>query len=190
MADSKPQLPPQLQEQLQQQLRDVQLPVDISWWPLAFGWWIIIAIMLTGMIALWIRLGNQYRQNRYRKLAIGEFKNTFALWQESQNTASYLQSANNILKRCVVHIESAHSANTRSYASLCGQRWIDVLHTFNKTPLSAQCQHALGQLVYTENPNCEVVAIHQELLAWLKHHQADLLEAKTPTPQPLGDQHA
>jgi len=190
MADPKPQLPPQLQEQLQQQLRDVQLPADISWWPLAFGWWIIIAVILVGIIALWVRLRNKYRQNRYRKLAISELEYTFALWQENQNTAGYLQSANNILKRCIVHIESAHWANKRSYASLSGQRWLDVLHTLNQTPLSAQCQHALGQLVYTANPNCEVVAIHNELLAWLKHHQSDLLEERTPTPQQVGDHYA
>ena len=37
------------------QLRDIRLPVEPDWWPLAFGWWIVAAFILVGCIVL-IRL--------------------------------------------------------------------------------------------------------------------------------------
>ncbi|MDA7785401.1 DUF4381 domain-containing protein, partial [Pseudomonadales bacterium] len=30
------------------QLRDIRLPVEPDWWPLAFGWWIVAALILVG----------------------------------------------------------------------------------------------------------------------------------------------
>jgi hypothetical protein len=29
------------------QLKDIHLPDDISWWPLAIGWWLLITILPT-----------------------------------------------------------------------------------------------------------------------------------------------
>jgi len=173
MADPKSQLPAQLQEQLQQQLRDLQMPADVSWWPLAFGWWIVIAVALIGLTTLLLKLRQKHRQNQYRKFATRELAHTFVVWQEDQNTASYLQSANSILKRCIVYLESTTSTTSRSSSSLTGQRWLKVLNEFNKTPLSTDCQHALGQLAYTAKPGCDVALINDELLAWLKLHQAN-----------------
>jgi hypothetical protein len=189
MADPKTQLPPQIQEQLQQQLRDVQMPADIAWWPLAIGWWIIIAIVLIGLTALLIKLRNRRRQNRYRNVAAGELEQHFTLWQKDQNTASYLQSANNILKRCMAHIESTQLVRSHSYTSLSGQPWLDVLNRFNKTALSTDCQTALATLAYSENPDCDVTTINDELREWLRHHSA-LDRANAPTPKLHGDSHA
>ena len=36
-------------------LRDVHLPPSPSWWPLALGWWLVIAaiVLVLGTLALW-----------------------------------------------------------------------------------------------------------------------------------------
>ena len=32
------------------ELRDIHLPTEISWWPLAPGWWIVIGLILLGIV--------------------------------------------------------------------------------------------------------------------------------------------
>ena len=52
------------------QLRDIQLPVPISWWPLAPGWWVLIifAACLLGWCVL--TLMKRHRANLYRRQAL------------------------------------------------------------------------------------------------------------------------
>lgn len=55
------------------QLRDIHLPPPVSWWPLAIGWWVLIA--LTALIAIglvwWLR---RRVVNRWRRQALSELK--------------------------------------------------------------------------------------------------------------------
>lgn len=36
------------------QLKDIHLPEAVSWWPLAAGWWLLLALLLTVVIALFV----------------------------------------------------------------------------------------------------------------------------------------
>ena len=56
------------------QLRDIHLPEAISWWPLAFGWWVIVIICLLA-IALSLRyLIKTFVNRRYRRQALAKLK--------------------------------------------------------------------------------------------------------------------
>ena len=46
------------------QLRDIRLPVEPDWWPLAFGWWIVAALTLAGFIVALRRLIKAYQARR------------------------------------------------------------------------------------------------------------------------------
>ena len=56
------------------QLRDIHLPADISWWPLAPGWWALI-IML-GLMVGWAisKAVKRYRANLYRRQALAKLE--------------------------------------------------------------------------------------------------------------------
>lgn len=56
---SQNQLTPEMQQQLEQ-LKDIQLPEPVSWWPLAYGWWGLMALALLAVVMLWWH----YRQGR------------------------------------------------------------------------------------------------------------------------------
>ena len=48
-------------------LRDIHLPDAISWWPLAFGWWILVSIVFIGIILFAVRFYAARRQRAARR---------------------------------------------------------------------------------------------------------------------------
>ena len=56
-----------------QDLRDVHMPDPISWWPPAFGWWMIMGLLIIGgSLIIWVWA---YRQRtRPRRLALAQLK--------------------------------------------------------------------------------------------------------------------
>lgn len=155
------------QQELLQQLQDIQLPDDIAWWPLAYGWWCLLALSLIILALLITRLVQRIQHNRYRRLAFNELQQHYANWQNTQHTAHYLQSANALLKRCFRHLN-----NEPGQLSVTGQTWIDALHNHAKRDLSEETQIALTTLCYQAQPQADIDAIHAQLSQWLKTHRS------------------
>ena len=156
-----------LQQILEQQLRDVHAPEAIGWWPLAIGWWLVIAALLSITAILIVTLIRHFKKNRYRKLAAVELIKTFQQWQQYADSAAYLQQANSILKRSVIH-----GATDESAISLSGQAWLDCLNLYSRQALSTETEHALGQQCYQALTVVDIESVHGELLGWLKTHKA------------------
>jgi len=79
-------LPPEIQKMLSEQLRDVHLPDAVSWWPLAWGWWVLLILLTLSVGAALFLIVQKYKKNRYRKLATTELSNAFKAWQKDQQT--------------------------------------------------------------------------------------------------------
>lgn len=60
-------LPPDLATQLDQ-LRDIHMPEPISWWPLAYGWWVIIGLVVALIVGMVVARELRRRTTRYRAL--------------------------------------------------------------------------------------------------------------------------
>lgn len=160
---------PDISQILQEQLRDIHMPEAISWWPLAFGWWILIALFLAVLaIAIWQLL--RYQQgNRYRKLALAELNNLYSNWQSSADTATYLQTANQILKRAVFQ------ANVNSdTSSLSGHQWAEHLNSYTNQSLAEDSCKALAESIYMKEPDTNVEKLHLDLCTWLKTHRNNI----------------
>ena len=48
-------------------LRDIHLPDAVAWWPPAFGWWIVAALVVLLGIALSVRTWQQRRHRAARR---------------------------------------------------------------------------------------------------------------------------
>lgn len=43
-------------------LRDIHLPGPVDWWPLAYGWWLLLGSVVIALIAVWLRRRSRFRE--------------------------------------------------------------------------------------------------------------------------------
>lgn len=110
MSEQIPKLSPELAQQLEQ-LKDIHLPEPISWWPLAWGWWAVLALLVLAVLALIIR----HWRGRVYRATIAELETL-----SRDNTALQSRALSTLLKRVGLH-------RGRNIESLSGQAWADYL---------------------------------------------------------------
>ncbi len=55
-------------------IRDLHLPEAIGWWPLAPGWWVLIALAAAALFVLLRRLGRAYARGAARRHALRQLE--------------------------------------------------------------------------------------------------------------------
>ena len=173
----------QLQQALQQQLRDVHLPEQVGWWPLAPAWWILAAIVIATIVASVFYLRHRRRKNQYRKAALIELERYFKKWQSNGDSAGYLQGANLTLKRCLRHTSVEHISTEPSGLTLTGSAWVTHLNRYISQKLSTKTEFALGEACYQAEPNVEIELVNTEVSRWIRSHHHTALridQARAP----------
>jgi len=124
------------------QLNDIQTPEQIGWWPLAWGWYAIIALALILMVIAIILLVRHIRINRAKRQAL---KMLNAL-NKSNNPRHVVSEVNNILKRVALSY-----TDRPQVAELSGEAWAHWLNQYAKPKF--QIEKQLLSLAYA--PNCK-----------------------------------
>ncbi len=106
-------------------LRDIHLPGDVSWWPLAPGWWVLIAllvVLLVWSISKWLRW-------RKRQFLLHEVKNELARIQSEfthhQAVRQLISDSSQLLRRLLI-LQLGRDKG----ASLSGNEWRTHLSQF------------------------------------------------------------
>ncbi len=118
------------------QLNDIQLPETVSMWPPAYGWWILLLLLVFTSVALIIWCVKRYRLRRPLKQAIAELE------ELKEDDANWLQQINIISKRAYLAYFPAEAV-----AGLHGQRWQQFLISLLKPKHYEQLQPLLDALV-------------------------------------------
>lgn len=162
------------------QLADIHLPDSVSWWPLAPGWWALLALLVLVLIivCLWRR---RLKQNHYRKLAQQELDSIYSNYQQTQNATAFLHEISVLLRR------TALTAYPKTFnASIKGQAWLEWLDRVYFNP-AMQFNSEVGQQLltasYQKNPQIDAQALHQLCRLWLLEHRNQ--RQKSPTRKPL-----
>ena len=103
------------------QLRDVHSPEPISWWPLAPGWWILLALCLVLLSVTVLFALRVWRSKLWQRQAKRELK---VICEEylKQPSEAQLIALNQLLKRTLC------SANhTREYMHYSEGKWAECL---------------------------------------------------------------
>lgn len=99
-------------------LRDIHLPGEVAWWPLAYGWWIVIGLLIAAAAFAAIVYRRRYRE----RAAIRGLKRVAAALANGSAPVICIQKISMILRRFVMSI-----ADSRSVAGLTGEDWLRFL---------------------------------------------------------------
>jgi len=154
-----------MQPDLLSQLHDIQLPEQVSWWPLAWGWYLVIFLVLA-LLYFTIQLATRHRKrHRAKRQAL----KLLAKATELATPAARAKHINEVLKRAVLAYGQRNEV-----AELSGQRWADWLNSrSDKGPI---IEAQLVNLAY--RPDCAPEHAEQYLLQATKWIQ-DCLPLKT-----------
>ncbi len=165
------------------QLADIHLPTGVSWWPLAPGWWVLLALLIIAAIGayLWRR---RAAQNSYRIVAQHQLVGIYADYQQTQNAAAYLQALSLLLRRTAL-TAYPHSFN----ASIKGNEWLTWLDSVCPA-LNEKFSSDIGQLLlssaYQKNPQIDVSRLQELSSQWINLHRnyrQKLSASKNATPK-------
>lgn len=149
-------------------LRDIHLPPDISAWPPALGWWLLVALCALLVIVafkLWRR-----RQPVYRKQVVQP-----ALQELRQIERAYADDPGEMIRQLSVLLRrSAMSLHGRhQVAGLTGSDWLAFLDQQQHAQVfSARFAEILTQQPYRERSQGDAAALVAVVRGWLQQQEA------------------
>lgn len=123
-------------------LRDLHLPEAISWWPLAPGWWILIAIALVGLgflVRAWLKMR---ARGAARRFALRQLKEIVKEYESSENPVEFGVQLSELLRRTMLAY-----APRLDVAGLTGEAWLQWL------------DEGLAQPVFTSGPGRQILEL-------------------------------
>lgn len=112
------------QAQLSEQLRDIHLPDGVSWWPLAIGWWVVLAIMIAVIVLLITKAILQQRRKRFARYALTELEDI-----KHNDDKDWLIQTHQIMRRaslCYFPKSQVASMDTKHWVILLYQTGSDI----------------------------------------------------------------
>lgn len=147
-------------QELLAKLKDVHLPAEVSWWPLAIGWWILIALFIVILIFIAVQKHLKAKKFRLSRLAVSELKII-----ENSNEKDWLIQLEVLLKRASL----AHFPKAK-VASLTQDSWISFLQTTGENIWDDQSLLLLKDSVYQNQdkiPSSHKKIIFSQSEQWL-----------------------
>ena len=102
------------------QLRDIHLPEPVSWWPVAPGWWMVLAVTVL-LLAIVIFCVRRYQQRRYRRIGLQQLSLLEGDVNLQQDQRQLIQQLSQLLR----HLAVLHYG--QSCAGLEGEAWLAFL---------------------------------------------------------------
>lgn len=148
-------------------LRDIHLPEPVSWWPLAPGWWLCIALLVAlGAALAWWWHGAPLR--RVRQAALAELGAIDAGYGRNADGHACAQSLSRLLRRLALLAGDAQAAHLNGAALLA------VLNGLGRTPLPEEIITLLDTAPYSPRAAAAIDAARfrdatRDLERWLRH---------------------
>lgn len=125
-------------------LRDIHLPEAIGWWPLAPGWWLLIAIALAAL-ALTLRGYLQRRaRGAARRQALRQLVELTVDYEQHRDATVFMAQLSSLLRRTMLAY-----APRDEVAGLTGDAWLEWLdRDFDAPRFRSEAGRKLLELPY------------------------------------------
>ena len=141
-------------------IRDIHLPEPITWWPPAFGWWLVLLCIITLVIIMvW-----SYKKIT-RKTAIKSARHLLSQIQmrSDWDNLQKLTALSALLRRTAISIYPREQV-----ASLTGQAWLDFLdRPFKEKKFSSPQGQQLINSLYQQTNNSDLNPLFEFSEQWL-----------------------
>lgn len=156
-------------------LHDIIVPAPAPWWPLAAGWYWVMAFVIIVLLTALMRGLVRWQHNRYRREALAELSRQEVALKNTELRSQTLLGVSELLKR------TALTAFPREYvATLTGPKWFEFL---DRTGKGSNFSDTLGPLleksVYDPRTagaldELKLRALIQAVRHWVKRHDPQL----------------
>jgi len=157
------------------QLQDIHIPAEIGIWPPAWGWWVLLVVIIACISALVFFIKRKKARNAYRALAVAELNTIHAKYGAEQNS-EYLQALSIILRRTALS-----GFGSQFNASLKGSEWLEWLDEQcikTKQQFSQGVGTALLTGPYQKSPEFDRNELHKLSLLWVNEHRNQWQQTK------------
>ncbi|MBK2105694.1 DUF4381 domain-containing protein [Francisella philomiragia] len=104
------------------QLKDIYLPARVSqWWPLAYGWWLLLGLIVLTFIIFLIILHFRKKRNSYKDSIVNDFRRAIEETQQNKPKEA-LQNISVYLKRVALQ-----KFPNQEIKTLHGDQWLEFL---------------------------------------------------------------
>ena len=135
------------------QLRDIQIPEAVSWWPIAWPWWILLlAIMLGFGFFTYLIIKNKWRKQVIQHMDSFQYLDDVA----------YAQACNRLLKQV------AMNKLDRSCANFHGVQWLTYLDKHVKTPIFLPTLEHFPKWLDEPNSQIDRANLEKACATWIR----------------------
>ena len=110
-------------------IRDLHLPEAIGWWPLAPGWWILIALAAIGLVLLLRQYLRRRAAGAARRHALQQLGQLSAEYEQHRDAVRFSAALSELLRRTMLAY-----APREEVAGLTGDAWLAWLDQDLGTP--------------------------------------------------------
>lgn len=125
-------------------LRDLHLPEAIDWWPLAPGWWVVIALAAVGLAYLFRHYLRTRARGAARRHALLQLRELTAEFEQHRDAVAFSSSLSELLRRTMLAYAPRHEV-----AGLTGDEWLAWLDKdLDKPRFQSEAGRKLLELPY------------------------------------------
>ncbi len=149
--------------QLIQALPELEIPAKVSVFPLAIGWWLVIAFILFSLVALFLFIYRNIEENKTKRLLIKLLIENYQLYKKENDKKEYLIVSNQLLRR---YCQQKYSQT--NLTRLSGKSWLQALDNLIDQPcLNNSTGEALINIYKKQlEDNINIENIQHLLLKW------------------------
>ena len=155
-------------------LRDLHLPAEIGWWPLAPGWWLVITLALIGIVLLARRVLAARKLGAARRYALRELERFATEYRRDNDALNFGARLSALLRRTMLAY-----APRQDVAGLTGEDWLCWLdQDLDKPVFQSGPGRSLIELPYRKRQQDAVMADVEALVGVVRKRLATPVGAR------------